>query len=269
MQTVPHYSPSQVDFRLHAKRLVKAGMFYASVLASSHLLFKLTLGANYDRLSVPLKLDLTSRVTSTVNAVYLGIAAMRALLTAPKTELLNPWHHTISLFSQFGVNCLAYFAVDFGVVFALLYGDWKRVGAAQAFSLANLNMQTLFHHVLGVLGTGICWFTGNFHYFALFRATAEWSTPFLNLRAALITAQKYGLSFSSALPRLINWSSIAFAVLFFVTRLLPVPWFWKQVFSSWHRLRTTSTIKAIFIFICASVDILNLFWFSLIFKRLS
>lgn len=126
-------------------------------------------------------------------------------------------------------------------------------------------MAILIHHATALIGIGMGIFNhGILMFFIVYRLISELSTPFLNTTILL-----YNLGATQRL--LFKTSACCTLVIFFVCRVLVVPWHWYEVFLCISTSSTvlTAAFKGWLCGIYLVFDLLNIFWFYSLVKASS
>ncbi len=113
----------------------------------------------------------------------------------------------------------------------------------------------LFHHVAMITGISMCMYSRCFMFFVVYRATSEFSTPFVNLRMVLYEiGDKKGWMYYI--------SSFAMMISFFAARVVLIPWYTYTLFVSLFNSggSITTSLKLYMVVNSIFFDVLNIYW---------
>lgn len=124
---------------------------------------------------------------------------------------------------------------------------------------------SLFHHFVSVSAFYACSNIGVFTFIAIFRLTSEGSTSFINNRFLLLSFKK-----KDSIWYTINGFLVFFS--FFVFRVIPILPIWYSFYlgaqtPQWDKIH--GFFKILCCITSIPLDVLNVYWFGLIFRKIS
>lgn len=225
--------------------LMALGFAFHLMCASLIIPFASRRSASYQRLDFPLRKAWCMRWTSTIHAVVstaFGLAITIAVTLIYGLEDYVLWHGVIGRISLSW--SIGYMVHDF--VWMLIFR--KQVQA---------DMPGYIHHFLVILAFYLCLSFKVFLYYANFRLISEFSTPFVNFRWML---SKTGRKETT----LYLYNGYMMTGTFFVFRVLLIPLFWTSAVlvmqTQSYAEGITTFESAAWLFLCVSMDLLNLMW---------
>lgn len=121
----------------------------------------------------------------------------------------------------------------------------------------------IFHHFVSVSAFYACSNVGVFSFIAIFRLTSEGSTPFINIRFILLSFQQKNSKWYT-----INGFFVLLA--FGIFRVIPILPIWYSFYSGMHTPewnQISGFLKFLCVITSLPLDVLNIYWFNLIFSK--
>lgn len=200
----------------------------------------------YRKLDRRKKMGWDQRVTSLVHSTVVSIFAVYHVLVTDE-PYSNP-----SELARFTIHIVMAYIIQDMFVILVLGGDMD--------STADL-----IHHVFTAV---LCYISQlgfeYWHLVAILRVLAEMSTPFLNVRWFIF-------AFGKNKEPIFNWNNLAFAVAFFASRIMIMPFFYRTlrglIQTEIYNNSVGPILHVTWILFVIAMDILNLYWFSFIAKK--
>eukprot|EP01137_Pigoraptor_chileana_P032035 Opistho-2@20774 len=245
MPDAPLLTAVDCEVRMAASVVVFGSIYFASFPVSK------ALSKTFRGLSDHQKVDWCSRVSSTIHAVVVTVVALFCLYD--EWEIPNRFQHdSPAMYSMLAMSA-GYLITD-ALVICFNF---------DAFGNAKLNMQTLLHHALGISGLFLVLKNNVFLFYMTWRIICEGSTPFVNLRWFLATNEEW----KNSKLYVVNGLLMVFS--FFALRVAMSPFIWIAMFKTSDQLfQANGVLVGIFIAYSIVLDVLNLYWFSSIWKGL-
>lgn len=200
----------------------------------------------YRKLDRRKKLGWHQRVTSFVHSILVSLLALYHLLTY-KEPYSDP-----SELARFTIHLVMSYIIQDTFVIIVLDGDTD-------------SKADILHHIFTTL---LCYISqlgfDYWHLIATYRVLAEISTPFLNIRWFIY-------AFGRNKDPIFTWNNLAFAVSFFLSRLAIMPYFYGIVrgllATDIYNQNVGPITHIVWQATMIMMDILNVYWFSLIAKK--
>ena len=222
-----------------------------SVTLLCHLVFSPLLWSRireYRTLPESKKLYLITLLASTVQAIFASIVTGFIITTG--------WLGDVRVYSksQLGFTTMqvsfGYFVAD--LLFCLYFPRLRN----------EFVVSMIFHHTTSIIGIGLgLYYQGKLMYFVVCQFISECSTPFTNLHRVLNDLKR----------RSGFWYWFAFygkVIAFFLCRILFIPWHWYELLLSLADPPSSLHLRVWTCVICAAFDVLNVYWFCRMIRRL-
>jgi len=210
---------------------------------------RFSLVSGYYRLPSKKRQEWDSRTTSTLHAVIVGILAVIVVFRTKSGTNLTWLEDPLSTFNV-AFSC-GYLITDV-IAMGIYYNE---IGGTVGY---------MTHHIISIYAYLLCITQGYLSYYANFRIISEASTPLLNFRWKLYVTghEKSSLYF---------WNGMALLLIFFICRIIPIPIFWASIYQLQKtEIYLTSVgpiVHYLWLGVCLILDVLNLYWFTLLCKR--
>lgn len=214
------------------------------------ILPSVTLFQVYHTLSTRKKLEWNSRTMSSIHAIIVAAIGLIVIFWRTTSESDKTWLNDPLATFNIALST-GYLLTDLVYIFVFS----PNVAGDSGF---------IIHHTISISAFLLSITQGYLSYYANFRIISEASTPFLNFRWNLYTIgnEKSSMYF---------WNGIALLVAFSLCRIIPIPYFWYDVY---YLVQTESYKTSVgpgahvgWLGVCFVLDILNLHWFTLLVKR--
>lgn len=202
--------------------------------------------AVYRKLDRRKRLGWDQRVTSFVHSILVSLLALYHVLTY-KEPYSDP-----SELARFMIHLVMAYIIQDTFVIIVLDGDTD-------------SKADILHHVFT---TCLCYISqlgfDYWHLIATYRVLAELSTPLLNVRWFIY-------AFGKNKDPIFTWNNLAFAVSFFVSRIAVMPYFYGVVqgllATEVYNQNVGPITHVTWLAVVVMMDVLNLYWFSFIAKK--
>lgn len=196
----------------------------------------------YGSLNETQKIDWSTRINSSINAIVVGIICVYMMFADRGLET-NPLVYKSYLLKTNLSIVIGYLLSDtfIGII------HYKRIG----------DLFTMAHHSVSIYAFAYVLTLDVMPYFANFRLLAELSTPLVNIRWFL-DALKYSKS-----SKAVVFNGLFMTLIFFFVRILAMPIYWWKVYivaitPLWSHM---GHFRYVLTVVCTILDLINLYWF--------
>jgi len=197
----------------------------------------------YRNLTSAQKIDWSTRINSTINALVVGFICVYMLIIDRGLEA-NPLLYKSYLLKT-NLSIVIGYLISDTLISTIHY---KQIGDPFTFA----------HHFVAAYAFAYVLTLNVMPYFANFRLLAELSTPLVNIRWYL-DALKF--------PKTSKWfifNGLFMTIIFFFVRIVAMPIYWWKVYIAasaplWSHM---GHFRFVLIGVCIVLDLINLYWFS-------
>lgn len=173
----------------------------------------------------------------------------------PLQNMMSDYKASAAIFYLIGLSC-GYMLFD---TLCMIVFSKPLIKAMRA----PLFLQMILHHLASLILFPYALCSGVSVVYIVFNAFTEITNPCLNLRWILENHP------STSGTRLNRFMNIAFVLVFFVLRMIPLPFLLVNCFLPWNHVSLTWFQSFIVIFFLPVPFYLNAFWFSLMWKKIA